>query len=63
MNVGSEKFAWKLYPGIPHVCSVCSCELRVVDVRRDHSTFDYSSGRGVAFTGFRCAEHVHEDYA
>lgn len=59
MSTGSEKFAWKLFPGVPHVCAVCGKALRVVDVRRDHTTYV----RGKAFTSFFCHEHVHGGYA
>jgi len=50
MAAGSEKFAWKLYPGVPRVCAACGCELRVEDVGRIHTT--YSGGR--AATRFYC---------
>lgn len=57
MSAGSEKFAWKLFPGVPRVCSVCGRSLRVVDVGRHHSSIDK---RGIASTFFVCRDHVHE---
>jgi len=47
---GSEKFAWKLYPGVPRVCAACGRELRVEDIARVHTT--YSGGREA--TRFYC---------
>jgi hypothetical protein len=59
MSVGSEKFAWKQFPGVPHICAVCKRELRVADVRRDHTTYV----QGKATSSFFCHEHVHGSYA
>ncbi len=54
MAAGSEKFAWKRYPGVPRVCAACGRTLRVEDVGRVHTTVDYESGVGITRTVFYC---------
>ena len=54
---GSEKFAFKRFPGVPRRCAVCGRRLRVVDVGRVHSQVTYRDGLGVASTVFLCNEH------
>lgn len=57
MAKGSEQFAWKQFPGIPHVCATCGKTLRVVDVSRNHTSWVTDETR------FYCREHIHEGYA
>ena len=54
---GSERFAFKAFPGVPRECAVCGRRLRVVDVGRVHSEITYRDGLGVATTTFRCTTH------
>lgn len=52
MAAGSQKFAWRQFPGVPRVCSACGRALRAADVARVHA--GYASGSGVASTSFYC---------
>ena len=62
MAAGSEKFAWRQFPGVERRCSHCGRALRVADVARVHTRVNYASGYGVASTAFYCTEHPHEGY-
>ncbi len=53
--MGSEQFAWKLWPEAPHVCAICDRELRVKDVRRHETRIVRGKTQPVRFF---CAEHV-----
>lgn len=53
MAKGSEQFAWKLFPGIEHVCDFCRRELRVKDVGEHRTFWSESPVRTV----FWCVDH------
>ena len=50
MAAGSEKFMWKLFPGLERVCRECGRELKIDDVR-EHRTL-YPSNK----TDFWCKD-------
>jgi hypothetical protein len=62
MAPGSDKRAFKQFPGVPRECAVCGCHLRVVDVGRVHSQVTYVAGVGVAATSLFCREHRTDGY-
>lgn len=60
MSKGSEKMSWKHWPAETRVCATCGRKLRIVDVRREHTS--YAPDGSIRRRSLYCAEHVHDEY-
>jgi hypothetical protein len=50
---GSEQFAWKQFPGVPHICDFCKRELRVKNVGEIRTYWEGDKPRII----FWCVDH------